>query len=571
MAEHRDKGKRLGKYTIQDVLGEGSFGLVYRVWDPDLEKSLAVKKLKSQSHGQAASPKVDTNLNFTREARETAKLQHVNIVTVHGFGTDETDKAPYLVMEFLQGQTLEKVVQAGTTPLVERLEIMQQVAEGLQYAHTKGVTHRDIKPANIMILADGTARVLDFSVAPEGYLVGTPAYMAPEQFNNGQASDILTDVFSYGAVYYELLTGKRAFDPDSRDRAQASGYRPPPVSSLVPDCPAWLDDVIARLMDHRRDERIDTLEAMLLFTRPILQKIKQEYAAGLAAGIESLKNKEERDRLIDRVLRLDPTNRAAMGARGTIREGHREQNRSRARALTSSAQSKFDQGEFVEAEKLLEEALLLDSNTPEGERLLASARAKAEDGRMANFLLDEVLDDIIDAGPKGLMPFQVKTAFGKLTRAVHLDPRCRDAGELRTMLFPVYESIQKDELDRAGTGVADPQQNEAYQARIRESQMLRKRAKTRADYDLAESLLRNLLAHVHDARALRELNSVLGDRAAQIACDAALQDARGLQFQGDLKGAKQVLDRFAEEYFRKAIAVQKERNALEAEIAKLEA
>ena len=571
MAEHRDKGKRLGKYTIQEVLGEGSFGLVYRVWDPDLEKSLAVKKLKSQSQAQAAGPKVDTNLNFTREARETAKLQHVNIVTVHGFGTDETDKAPYLVMEYLEGRTLEKVIQAGGTPMVERLEIMQQVAEGLQYAHTKGVTHRDIKPANIMILADGTARVLDFSVAPEGFLVGTPAYMAPEQFNSGQASDILTDVFSYGAVYYELLTGKRAFDPDSKDRAQASGYRPPPVSTLVPDCPTWLDDVIARLMDYRRDERIETLEAMLLFTRPILQKIKQEYAAGLATGIELTKNKEERDRLIDRVLRLDPTNRAAMAARGNIREGHREQNRIRAKALTSSAQTRFDQGDFEDAQKLLDEALLLDPHTPEAERLLASAKTKAEDRRMANFLLDEAIDDIIDSGPKRLMPFQVKMVYGKLTRAVHLDPRCRDAGELRTMLFPVYERVLMDEIGSAATGAADQQQNEAYQARIRESQILRKRAKTRADYDLAESLLRNMLSQVHDPRALRELNSVIVDRTAQIACDAALQAARALQAQGDLRGAKQVLDRFAEEYFRKAIAVQKERNALEAEIAKLEA
>src|SRR5215831_12174957 len=183
--------QRIGKYGVEGILGSGSFGAVYQCFDPDLQKSVAIKKLVAHGGDQQA----DTRLLFTREARDTSKLSHPNIVTVHGFGIDEADGAPYLVMELLEGSTLKEFLRKNTNmPLVQKIEIMHQVAEGLQFAHTRGVIHRDIKPANIMVLSDGTAKVMDFAVAPEGYQIGTPAYMAPEQFS-GHRSDVLTDVF----------------------------------------------------------------------------------------------------------------------------------------------------------------------------------------------------------------------------------------------------------------------------------------------------------------------------------------------------------------------------------------
>src|SRR5215470_16568555 len=183
---------RIGKYTLEKVLGAGSFGEVYQAFDPDLQKYVAIKKLKVLTDQQT-----DVSVQFTREARDTSKLAHQNIVTVHGFGVDEADGGPYLVMELLEGQTLRHMIRKGPAmTLVEKLEIMHQVAEGLQFAHARGVIHRDIKPANIMVLPDGTAKVMDFAVAPEGYQIGTPAYMAPEQFA-GRGSDVLTDVFAF--------------------------------------------------------------------------------------------------------------------------------------------------------------------------------------------------------------------------------------------------------------------------------------------------------------------------------------------------------------------------------------
>ena len=307
--------QHIGKYIVEDVLGAGSFGDVYLALDPDLQKRVAIKKLKARPKAQAeGDQQADTRVLFTREARDIAKLTHPNIVTVHGFGTDETDGGPYLVMELLEGETLEQFIKKRTAmPLVQKIEIMHQVAEGLQFAHTRGVIHRDIKPANIMVLSDGTAKVMDFAVAPEGFLIGTPPYMAPEQFT-GAASDVLTDVFGYGAVYYELLTGERAFDPKRTERSQQNyRYEPPSVGTLVEGCPAWLEHQIGRLIAKRRDQRMESLEEMLIETRPTLQKLKQERAAELASGIAALMKTDSEDahRLIDQVLRLDPLNREA--------------------------------------------------------------------------------------------------------------------------------------------------------------------------------------------------------------------------------------------------------------------
>lgn len=561
MSDGIHKNTRIGKYVVEKILGEGAFGVVVKARDPDLQKSVAIKKLKNPGHGGTAEGQIDTSVLFNKEAIEIGKLAHPNIVTVHGFGTDETDKAPYLVMEFIEGQTLEKLIASlSEMPLVEKLEIMQQVAEGLQFAHTRGVTHRDIKPANIMLLPDGTAKVLDFAVAPEGFLVGTPAYMAPEQFE-GQGSDILTDVFSYGAVYYELVTGERAFDPNTPDRAQTSSYKPGTVSSRVAGCPPWLDDVIARLIEKRTQDRIESLEEMLLFTRPFLQKIKQEYAAEMASGISPLIRMGDRaaaDRLIEKILRLDPLNRVARDARGNVRAGQRAELRARALELARSAQSRFDAGDFENARRSLEDALSMDPDVPGGAKLLAEARLKEEDRRGANLLVDEVINDIIEAGPGGMMPFQVESAYDKITTAVRRDPRCPDALALREHLMPLREDIRARKLGLAMQGSSEA--DRLVDERISEARIIRRKAGRKEDYDHAELILRGL---PQSKRALQELSWVITDRREYSAQEQALWKTASLKASGDLGGALAVLNEFAERYMRRASGVLKERKALE--------
>jgi serine/threonine-protein kinase len=204
---------RIGKYTVEKELGQGGFGKVYLALDPDVGQPVAIKKLLTEGDP-------DLLKRFQLEIRTTAALRHKNIVTIHASGEDEGH--PYLVMEFLEGRTLKQIIQ-GRVPLslLDKVRIMTQVAEGLAYAHSKGVVHRDVKPENIMLLPDDNVKIMDFGIAlgpnrntnvtQTGGIIGTPSYFAPEQLEGYKASE-QTDIFSFGDVFYELLTGINPFE-----------------------------------------------------------------------------------------------------------------------------------------------------------------------------------------------------------------------------------------------------------------------------------------------------------------------------------------------------------------------
>src|SRR5581483_1461611 len=205
--------KRIGRYELQAELGRGGFGQVFRVHDPTVGRAVAIKVL-------LAAEDPELLLRFRSEAAAAGKLRHRNIITIYDFG--EQDKLPYLVMEYLEGDDLERIIASGRSlSLLQKLDIMAQAAAGLHHAHQHGTVHRDIKPANLMILPDGTVKIMDFGIAllsqataaritPQGSLIGTFPYMAPEQFY-GAASDSLTDLFAYGVTCYKLLTGMHPF------------------------------------------------------------------------------------------------------------------------------------------------------------------------------------------------------------------------------------------------------------------------------------------------------------------------------------------------------------------------
>ena len=213
--------RRFGRYLIRDELtdelGRGAFGRVYRAFDPNVNRYVAIKVLASSSDP-------DLLARFQDESKTVGRLEHENIVKVYDF--DLQDGMPYLVMELLDGETLETIIKtqkAAGRPLrlLDQVEIMFQVAKGLQYAHSENVVHRDIKPGNIMVLPNGTVKVMDFGIARvmnkdgtrrtrQGDVAGTILYMAPEQFD-GRDADKRTDIFAYADVYYELLTGEHPF------------------------------------------------------------------------------------------------------------------------------------------------------------------------------------------------------------------------------------------------------------------------------------------------------------------------------------------------------------------------
>ena len=251
---------RIAKYPVEAEIGRGGFGVVYRAYDPDVGRPVAIKVLTAETDS-------DLLKRFQDEVGTTGNLTHKNIVVVFESGNESG--MPYLVMELLSGRTLQDVIRkADPIPLLDKVRIMTQVAEGLKYAHRKNVIHRDVKPGNVMLLNDGNVKIMDFGISRvttretivtrEGYIIGTIPYMAPEQFLTGGKADKQTDIFAYAVVFYELLTGKHPFETDDNIYGTIERIKlvePDLVTSLVPGCPEALELLIYRAIAKDRDVR----------------------------------------------------------------------------------------------------------------------------------------------------------------------------------------------------------------------------------------------------------------------------------------------------------------------------
>ncbi len=260
------RGTTLGKYRLLERLGEGGMGTVYRARDEMLDRDVAIKLLRPDLVQQAAL--VD---RFRTEAIALARLAHPRIATLYGLEKDREEL--YMVMEFLRGETLEALVaREGRISWRRAAEICAQVAEALDHAHDHGVIHRDIKPANIMIGPGDATKVMDFGIARmagssrqtrHGHSVGTPAYMAPEQLR-GEECDGRTDLYALGAVFYELVTGKVAFEADSDYKLMMQQLHDPPMppSASNPALPTVVDRTVLRAMSKRPVDRFATAAAM---------------------------------------------------------------------------------------------------------------------------------------------------------------------------------------------------------------------------------------------------------------------------------------------------------------------
>ncbi len=257
-----ERPSNIGKYEILATLGRGGMGVVYKARDPVIDRIVAIKTILI---GEEINEDENLADRLTMEARSAGRLHHPNIVTIFDFGKE--GDLSYIVMEYVEGINLAKLIdERRPLPLDMKLNLLTQIANGLAYAHERGVIHRDMKPSNVCIASPGTAKILDFGLArfdstrltKTGYMAGTIAYMSPERLSGTTGAK--DDIFALGAIAFELLTYQRAFPgntpPEVFGKILAPG--PPPVPSQVGDVPVALDPIIQKALAKDVNDRYNT-------------------------------------------------------------------------------------------------------------------------------------------------------------------------------------------------------------------------------------------------------------------------------------------------------------------------
>jgi Tol biopolymer transport system component len=294
-------GGKLGSYEILAQIGAGGMGEVYRAKDARLGREVALKVLP-----QAFARDAERMARFEREAKVLASLNHPNIATIHGL--EESGSTRALVMELVEGPTLAERIKSGAIPLDEAFPIARQIAEGLEYAHERGIVHRDLKPSNVKMTPDGHVKILDFGLAKAlegdlteegsqnsptltvaatraGVLLGTAAYMAPEQAR-GKRVDRRADIWAFGCVLYELLTGQRAFTGETTSDTLAAIITRDPDWSLLPaNTPARIRDLLRRCLQKDPRQRVQAVGDARIAIEEAMTAPVQAEALGGAAGV----------------------------------------------------------------------------------------------------------------------------------------------------------------------------------------------------------------------------------------------------------------------------------------------
>jgi tRNA A-37 threonylcarbamoyl transferase component Bud32 len=271
--------RQVGKFKIIDKLGQGAMGEVFRALDPVLGREVAIKVVTGK-----LSTDERARVRFQREAQAAAQLNHPNIITVYDFG--EEQGMAFMAMELLEGNDLRELLAQGKpSGLEDKLKVMEQILDGLAFAHAKGLVHRDLKPGNVHVLPSGQIKIMDFGLARRsqdgaatGVIMGTPFYMAPEQAQGARAT-ARTDIFSLGAMFYEILSGRRPFaGPSIPAVLFAVAHRDPePLASVTPDLPPALAEMVTRALSKKPADRYADAGEML-------RALKAAWAGGDAAA-----------------------------------------------------------------------------------------------------------------------------------------------------------------------------------------------------------------------------------------------------------------------------------------------
>ncbi len=274
--------EKIGKYDIEEKIGVGGFGVVYKGRDPFIKRAVAVKTCQVEDE--------EIRKRFFREAEFAGNLQHPNITTIYDFGVE--NEVPYIVLEFLTGEDLDRKIKRGEAlSLGEKIRILIEVCKGLHYAHEGNIIHRDIKPANIRIQDDGSVKIMDFGIAKSlhmeshltqtGMTLGTAAFLAPEQIR-GERLDRRTDIFSLGVLMYNVFTFRKPFSGEVISAIIYSilNKEPEPIRSLIPDFPRSIEAVVTRCLAKDPAARYSTT----LEVQRALERVLEEMARAPAGS-----------------------------------------------------------------------------------------------------------------------------------------------------------------------------------------------------------------------------------------------------------------------------------------------
>ena len=380
---------KLGKYEVLGELGHGAMGVVYRARDPIINRLVALKTITS---GVADNPAMLER--FYREAQSAGGLQHPNIVTIYDMG--EAGSVPYIAMELVEGENLEQVIaRRSALPVTLKLVYAIQACRALDYAHKRGIVHRDIKPGNVMVSRDGAVKVVDFGIArvleasrtQTGMLIGTFAYMSPEQYH-GEHADERSDIWSLGVMLYELLCYRRPFmgaSPASLMNCICHD-EPPLLSTLLEDCPAELEVVVSKLLRKSPKERYQSMEDVVLDLEPVCDALRSKSVSALMEHSRELYEQggytDARD-LLRQVLQVEPGNQQARALLEKANLGvKRMLNRPKAQLLVDKGKTFLSDGRLQEARSAAASALQLDSEFAPAEELLQAIKAEVDRARL---------------------------------------------------------------------------------------------------------------------------------------------------------------------------------------------
>jgi tetratricopeptide (TPR) repeat protein len=484
-------GDQLGRYQIQRRLGQGGMGTLYLARDPVLERPVAVKLFLGDLDRK------DTRARFTQEARAVASLSHSNIVTVYDYG--EVSSQPYIVMEFIEGETIADLIRdKAPIEAADKLRWLEQLCEGVAYAHRIGIIHRDIKPANLMIDRLRRLKVLDFGIARmrgtlasnSTALLGTPGYMAPEQLRGGTV-DHRSDLFSIGVVAYELLCYVEAFPGDTMHAItrRILEEAPVPIIDLVPGIHPDLARIIERALEKHPSTRFQDANEM----RVALAGIRQQLETGSVSDSGPARDTTSTITSYD-AISLSPSPEAVAatvlaprsGGRRTDREALFRRRAAQIEAGLNQARALLEAGNLDAAQTACEKVLTLDETDAQAVEVYRSIeRARARRGLLA----------LITHARRELERGALTVSAELLRKARALDPAAPEVDALESDL-----RVARTEHDQAR------KQAEEIELAISSSQQ----ALTAGDLDVALRHVRGALAleSGHD-RALRLEKEIL--------------------------------------------------------------